>query len=309
MKSESGCSGDALSLRSLGLCALVLLVAMILVFGDVMVAGDSRLLSKDDEDVAHLELGRRMFDFGQLSHGNFPLWCPKLFCGYPSFGGMQTGLVYPLSFLFLILSAVKAMNWSFMLHVFLGGMFMYLWLARQSLHRWACVAGALMFAFGAPFFLRIYAGNITLNNTIAWIPLVFLAIDGMIATPSLGWLLLGAGAVSLEFVAGFPQLFFYTAIAAALYTLVRLHESPKLWKSIAGLVLMNAFALGLTCVQWAAAIAAANECVRSRGLPYDFAGSFSFPPENWLTLVRPGVFGDKQTVPYWGRWYLCPGSA
>jgi hypothetical protein len=167
----------ALSLRNIGLCGLVLCVAMVLVFGDVMIAGDSRLLSKDDQDVAHLELGRRMFDFGQLVHGNFPLWCPKLFCGYPSFGGMQTGLVYPLSFLFLILSAVKAMNWSFMLHVFLGGMFMYLWLARQSLHFWACTAGALMFAFGAPFFLRIYAGNITLNNTIAWIPLVFLAID------------------------------------------------------------------------------------------------------------------------------------
>jgi hypothetical protein len=30
----------------------------------------------------------------------------------------------------------------------------------------------------------------------------------------------------------------------------------------------------------------------------------SFAPENFLTLVAPGFFGDLVTVPYWGRWYL-----
>ena len=105
----------------------------------------------------------------------------------------------------MILSAVKAINWSFVLHEFLGGMLMYLWLGRMRLHRWACVA-AVMFAFCAPFFLRIYAGHLTPNNVIAWMPLVFLAIDGIIAAPSLGWCLVGTAAVSMEILAGYPQI-------------------------------------------------------------------------------------------------------
>ena len=68
---------------------------------------------------------------------------------------------------------------------------------------------------------------------------------------------------------------------------------------------MNVFALGITCIQWATGIAAANECVRANGLAYSFAAQFSLPPESWLTLIRPGLFGDWVPTPYWGRWDLC----
>lgn len=304
MKPKPANCDDALSLRSIALCGLVLGFAVIVVFGDIMIAGDAKLLSKDDQDVATQELGRHIFNFNQLAHGNFPLWCPSQFCGYPSFGGMQTGLLYPLNFPYVFASKVMAINWSFIIHVFLGGMFMYLWLGRQSLHRLACLSGAIMFAFCAPFFLRIYAGHLTPHNTIAWIPLVFLAIEAIIATPTFGWFLLGTGAVSMQLLAGYPQVLFYTAIAAALYTLTRIHESPKLWKSVVLLLLMNVFVLGLTCVQWSAGVAVADQSVRSGGVPYEFAASFSLPIDNWLTLIQPGIFGDMKTLPYWGRWYL-----
>src|SRR5580704_12682932 len=75
MKSGTVLSDDtrsqgALSRRSIGLCALVLAVAMILVFGDVMIAGNSKVLSKAGEDVATQELGRHIFNFGELAHGH-----------------------------------------------------------------------------------------------------------------------------------------------------------------------------------------------------------------------------------------------
>ncbi|HEX3730937.1 MAG TPA: hypothetical protein VHV47_14090, partial [Opitutaceae bacterium] len=38
------------------------------------------------------------------------------------------------------------------------------------------------------------------------------------------------------------------------------------------------------------------------------ASSFSFPLENFLTLVAPGFFGDQLHHPYWGRWYLPEAS-
>ncbi len=294
----------ALAWRSVALAALVLAAALVLVFGDLMVAGDSRVVSKVGCDVFSGALGAKEYYFHQLRQGHFTLWCPAVLGGSPSFGGFQSGLVYPPSLPYLLLPAAAAVNWSFILHAFLGGMFMYLWLGRRGLHRYACLVGALMFAFCAPFYLRLYAGHVMPHSTIAWIPLVFLAIDGLIESPGLGWLLLGAAAVSLELLGGYPQVLFYTAIAAAAYTLARLPESPRRWKSLLLLGLMNLLALGLGCVQWAAGLAMSGECVRQGGVPYEFAAMFSFPPENWLTLLRPGLFGDMEHFPYWGRCYL-----
>ncbi len=39
-------------------------------------------------------------------------------------------------------------------------------------------------------------------------------------------------------------------------------------------------------------------------LEWKIARIFAFPPENLLTLVLPGVFGDMIGQPYWGRWTL-----
>src|SRR5262249_19743966 len=53
----------------------------------------------------------------------------------------------------------------------------------------------------------------------------------------------------------------------------------------------------------------AQEMVRSGGVSIDFASSFSFPPENFLTLLTPDFFGDAKTLQYWGRgflWEMCP---
>ena len=49
---------------------------------------------------------------------------------------------------------------------------------------------------------------------------------------------------------------------------------------------------------------AASEGVRVGKVDYAFASMFSFPPENLLTLVAPGFFGDLTTHLYWGRCYL-----
>src|SRR5256712_11783097 len=51
------------------------------------------------------------------------------------------------------------------------------------------------------------------------------------------------------------------------------------------------------------------ETTRSQALPFQFAASFNFPPENLITLVAPGFFGDVTNHPYWGRWYLWEACA
>lgn len=295
---------DALSLRAIATAAGMLAAALLVTFFDTIILGNDTILSAVGCDIYAGTLPARDLLFTQLRNGHFPLWSPSVFCGTPCFGGFQTGLLYPPSILYLLLPAAQAMNWEFILHLFLGGLFMYLWLGRQSLHRHACLAGALMFMFSAPFYLRLYAGHVAPHSTITWIPLVFLAIDGLVASPRLGWMLLATGAAAMELLGGYPQVLFYTALIAVPYALIALRRSPRPFKALILMAAASALALGLTCAQWAAGIAMSGECVRQGGVSYDFAAMLSLPPENWLTLIRPGLFGDMTTHPYWGRWYL-----
>ena len=46
---------------------------------------------------------------------------------------------------------------------------------------------------------------------------------------------------------------------------------------------------------------AASESLRT-DITFEVARTFAFPPENVLTLVIPGIFGDLVRMPYWGRW-------
>jgi len=54
---------------------------------------------------------------------------------------------------------------------------------------------------------------------------------------------------------------------------------------------------------------AARESVAGNASSYRDAASFSFPPENLLTLGIPGFFGDLVHANYWGRWLLWETSA
>jgi hypothetical protein len=85
---------------------------------------------------AFYELDTRLFYWpladwvGQQLHaGNFPLWLPGIFTGYPIFADGELGLAYlPQVVLLYVLPAPVAIVWLRALHVFLAGVFTYLYL-------------------------------------------------------------------------------------------------------------------------------------------------------------------------------------
>ena len=50
--------------------------------------------------------------------------------------------------------------------------------------------------------------------------------------------------------------------------------------------------------------ASSAESIRQQKLDYSFAAMFGFPPDNFLTLIAPGFFGNLGQPIYWGRCYL-----
>ncbi|PWU09645.1 MAG: hypothetical protein C5B50_26970 [Verrucomicrobia bacterium] len=296
-------------------------------------SGDKVLSSGDQGDLISQYSYWREFGFGELRHGHLPLWNPHIFCGAPFFG-LQSGLLYPLNGLFLILPLAQAINWTIALHVFLAGAFTYLWALRRGLHPVASFVSGALFMFCGPHFLHIYAGHLPHLCAMIWPPLLFAAIDGVWEGAgsrdggrgtgvegrgsrggATGWALLGMFAVAMQLLGGHPQYVLYTAVAAGIYcTLLLLAPLWALGRDEGRGARIPAFrfmlGIGLICVGGAALGAVQiltglhdfRETWRGAGVSQEWAATYSLPPENFLTLLAPGFFGGPGGVAYWGRW-------
>jgi len=296
------------TLRS-SLAALAGLAVLVLaMFGDVLFSLGDTVLSNRDADLFLQFVPWRAFGFGELKHGNLALWNPRLFCGAPFFGGFQSALLYPLNALFLVLPLAQAINWSIALHVFLAGAFTYAWAARRRLHPLACFLSAAIFMFCGAQFLHIYAGHLPNLCSMVWAPLLFLAIDGLFEDLSPGWCLLGMFAGTMQVLAGHPQYVFQTGLAATLYGGLCCLKVRHRSRFLLGLVVIPVGIVGLSAVQLFTGLQEAHETVRSTGLSVEDAGVFSFPPENFMTLIAPGILGDMKSGTYWGRLFCWEAS-
>ena len=282
--------------------AAIYLVLTLLVFGHVLFGRPDLVLSDRGGDLRLQYVQWREFGFGQLRQGHFPLWNPHIYSGVPYFGGFQSGLLYPLNAQYLLLPTPQAVNVGIVLHVFLAGLFMFLWARGRGLSFVPSAMAGALWMFCGEHFLHIYAGHLCRLVTTAWIPMLFLCLDRFIERRTLGWALGGAGVIALMLVGGDPQYVFYSAVAAGLYCVLRLWSAERRWQAAAGLAVICVTAAGLAAVQLLTGLATAQESIRGAGTSWEFASSFSFPPENLATLIAPLIFGDA--TGYWGRWHL-----
>ena len=282
---------------------------MLAMFGDALVPG-ARVLGDPPSDMLTHSLPWRAFGFGELAKGNLALWNPHVFGGAPYFGGLQSALLYPPNLLFLVLPLPLAMNWGLALDFWLLGAFMFLWARRRGLAPFAAFVCSALVILCAPHFWRVLIGGTAAAGVMAWAPLLFLCIDEWLATRRPLWCLLGMLAVAMQIFAGQPQYVYYIAIIAAVYSALRLLAAREGRLSAAvGLLSLHAGGALLGAAQMLPALQVTAETVRGQPLPYEFAAAYSFPPENFITLLAPGFFGDGHNQPYWGRWFLPEASA
>ena len=280
---------------------LFLAVLTLLFWGNDLIKTDGTIISSVHSDTASLFVHWRDFGFNQLRNGHLALWNPHLFSGAPFFGGFESALLYPLNWIYFILPLPNAINISIALHFFLLGFCMYLWTSFRDLHPLACLLAAVLIMFSSPSVMHIFGGHLIDICTMAWAPLLFLIIDRLFHQPSRNLYFLGILTIAMQILGGHPQYMFYTGISVMLYCSLRLIEKTHRWPLLFIVPVIYAGACVLCAVQFFTAADAAQEGIRSIGVSYRFASSFSFPPENFLTILSPFFFGDVEKVPYWGR--------
>ncbi|HHT9137077.1 MAG TPA: YfhO family protein [Candidatus Wunengus sp. YC60] len=298
---------------------LTLFLLTIAYFYNVIIPLDSSVLSDQNTDTRHQLFYWRYFGFNTMAKGIIPLWNPYIYGGTPFVGGLQSAIFYPLNLIFLIFPIHIAINYSIILHVFLSGVFTYLYLRfirlnpqlySASLSRSSCLVSSIIFMFCAPQIFHVYPGHLPNLCTMIWLPLILLFSELFIRNRNYLYAFFGGVAVAFNILAGHPQYFFYTAIAVVAYFIIRIIQEFKEHRNwnyagyhASGVFIIYTIGVLLAAIQLLPAFEMIKYSTRQT-LSYEWVGQFSFAPENFITLFIPEFLGDSLKTPYWGRYYL-----
>lgn len=281
---------------------LVLLMPVLVTFGDVLFAGGQRVASYEHYDAKGYFKPARTFAYAQIADGHLPLWNPHSFSGTPFLAAFQPALLYPLNLYYALLPLWLSLNIEIVLHLYLLAALMYAWARDRGMSIPAALFAAVAIEYSGSFFLGVMAVHLAYLDALAWSPLAFLAVDRVLDSRRHAWAFAGATALTMMILAGHPQGVFCTLVALVPYTGVRWFQSGDTARAACRLALQFGFPPLLAAWQLLPAIALTPETVRAGGLHFIHASSLSFPPENLLTMPAPTILGDSIVSPYYGRW-------
>jgi membrane protein YfhO len=294
-----------------GAWAAVVFALCTLALGFPALAGGFLVNPHSDQFLA----GYAFREFGAASlrsgHG-FPLWNPYLFGGLPYVAAMHGDIFYPTFLLRMAMPTDVAMTWSFIIHIFLAGLFTYLFLRAWGVRYLPSIVGGVAYLMCGPISAYVSPGHDGKLYVSALLPLtLFLLVRGIRDGKSWVWGAL-AIVIGLAVLSPHPQLLQYMLIASgafALYLALAKLEQPdgtyrRLERSIAVrrlLYALGAVVLGLVigAIQFLPVREYVPFSPRAGGRDYDYATSYSLPIEEMINFYLPEFSGIMDR--YWGR--------
>jgi hypothetical protein len=242
--------------------------------------------------------------------GTLPLWNPYLFMGAPFLANIQSAVLYPLHLPLYWLSVPKMVSWSAALHLFLSGAFTYLFTRRAlGFTPWGSLAAGLTLALSG--FLGAQVEHINQLNVLVWLPLLLFLFHRSYGSRRPIYAVLTALVIGLQFLGGHTQSSYINLAALGCYSLYlplaeALGGSRQSWRSrestrsIAGSLLLFLLVVSLGVALAACQLLPTYELsrlsVRSTGLPYRQAVSFSLHPgilhRSLLPALSDSVFSE-----------------
>lgn len=227
-----------------------------------------------------------------VRHGHIPLWNPYLFMGAPFLANSQAGVLYPLNLALAWLPTTRAINVSVILHLWLAGIGIVVFARRSvGLGRLGAWVSGATFALGG--YLAAQIEHVNQLQALAWMPLLFTFLD--LALERWRWVFALAAVVAMQLLAGHTQSVFISLVGLSVYALWPIVESvaARRWNSRdlarrLGLLIVTAI-LGalLSAAQLLPTLELARESLRSGGLSWREAVSFSLKPAMLLQALLP----------------------
>lgn len=152
-----------------------------------------------------------------LKERTLPLWNPYMLCGNPLFAAIDLGIGYPLYIFDFFMPAAKAVKWDFLLHISLGGIFMYLFLKSLNLTCFGAIIGAITFMLGGYMQSSMCPPDLWVSTI--YTPLIFFLFELGLKRERKIFIVLGGMALALQLLYGIPQFAYYTLLALFLYAI------------------------------------------------------------------------------------------
>ena len=229
-----------------------------------------------------------------LRQGRLPLWNPYLFMGAPLLANSQAAVLYPPHWPLIWLAAPNQVAWSIVLHIWLAAAGTFLF-ARRAMRLGALPALGAAAIFGLGGFLGAQVEHLNQLNASAWLPWLLLCVEAAVRGGRQRWpaLLAGSAVSGLILLAGHTQAAYIVFAGAAVYAFVRIlpqlrrRDWPAGLAGLASILALVVLGAGLAAVQLLPTLELSGLSVRSGGLPYNEAASFSLKPTLIFRALLP----------------------
>ncbi|HSJ09102.1 MAG TPA: YfhO family protein [Longimicrobiales bacterium] len=297
--------------------AIVYLLVTVVLFRE-HVFGRNALLGMDSLTLSYF--ARNFYtEFVQAFH-RMPYWNPLLMGGLPFVEGMHGDIFYPPSLAMFFLDAQSMWGLKMALHVFLAGVFTYLWLRRGlRLDPLPAFFGGLVYMMGADLVSLLLPGGDGKLFVSALAPLVFWLAERAVSGRRLADFALFALGIALILFTSHMQAAYYCVWGVSLYFLFRVWQ---VWREervgAAALRLVGLYAVAGVLGVAAAAVQFlppleylrehSHRVDRAEERGYDWSSSWSLHAEEIMALAVPEFVGEvtagaERRAPhgYWGK--------
>jgi hypothetical protein len=247
-------------------------------------------------DMANLHHPVRHFLGRELHAGRLPLWLPDVYTGYPIQAEGMMGALYPPNLLlFGLLPPLPAINLAVLWPFFVAAFATYALSRRLGAALWPSLVAAVAYALGGYYIVHLK--HLPIVHTACWIPLVWLLIELGLGGKR-RYLLLAGLIWAIQWLAGSPQLAYYSTGAGIAYYLGRAIQTRQVRKTALVMALALLLSLGLAAIQIWPTAELTGFSERAGGVGFDFASSFGYQLESLKTLLYPYANGDPGTASY-----------
>ncbi len=179
-------------------------------------AGESPTFSHLNADLYWVFYPNMVFTKRAMLSGLLPLWNPYQSTGEPSLAGLQCVLFYPFNWTIFFLDVPYAMLVVQASAVLVGMFGTVVYLRYLKIHAAGILLAVIMFGYSTLY----QSFNCALGSTYAWLPLTLWATHRLFERPSFPRSVTLALILSLCFLGGMPQYFFYTCVVLFVYVVV-----------------------------------------------------------------------------------------
>jgi hypothetical protein len=290
-----------------GILAALLYALSTLALGYPALAGKFLAGPNSDQFVA----GYAFREFGAAvlrATGGFAQWNPYLFGGMPYIAAMHGDIFYPTFLMRMVMPTDVAMTWSFMLHLFLAGLFTYRFVRASGFGFYPALFAGSAYMMSGQLASLVSPGHDGKLSVSALFPLALWMLTlGMRQGRRWSWGVL-ALTIGLAILSPHPQLLQYLLLASFAFgvhltvSLLRARQIPAsaVLQRVGLAFVAVIIGLSIGAIQYLPVREYVNWSPRAGGLPdYATAVSYAWPTSELFDAYLPQFSGMIDA--YWGE--------